>query len=759
MGAFLARADDQGNVEVAPHPRDSGSATLTRNFAGTTAHPARVLRPAVRSGWLRDGPGPSARRGIDPFVEVEWDELLDLLARELERVYSSVGPEGVFGGSYGWSSAGRFHHAQSQLHRFLNLLGGYVRSVNTYSLGASAVIIPHVLGVDVSELVQRATTWQSIADHGEIVLAFGGMATTNAAVAPGGATDHVVRGWLDLMEQRGVQFHLMSPLRTDLPIAARWWQLRPATDTAVMLGLAHTITEAGLHDEEFLYRCCSGWEPFERYLMGTEDGVPKNAEWAAAISGLDATDMRQLALTLPGRRVLVQTSWSLQRAQHGEQPVWAGIALAAVLGQIGLPGGGFGHGYASMASIGQPEVVTGVPTFPQGSNPVHTLIPVARAADMLRSPGEEYDYNGSRLTYPDIRMVYWCGGNPFHHHQDLARLRDAWSTPDTIVVHEPWWTTAAKHADIVIPSTITLEREDIGGNVNDAWLQAMHAVVPRVGEARDDFEVFASLTARLRGSDEPFTLGRTENEWLRWMYDDLVNRCDRHGWALPTFDEFWDTGYVELPTRSPDSILLDDFVRDPQAHPVRTPSGRIELYSESIASFDYDDCPPHPTWLEPREWLGSSNAATWPLHLIASQPRGRLHSQLDMGEVSQSLKTAGRETLRMTEADASARGIRDGDVVVVRNDRGSCLAGVRITRDLRDGVVQLPTGAWYDPRDLEAGDLMCLHGNPNVLTADVGTSSLAQGCIGQHALVEVSRWDFEVPEVRSHRPPRFTTRD
>lgn len=757
-GAFRARLSAEGSVEVQRHPLDSGEAPLLGNLASSYDHPARIRRPAIRRGWLVDGPGPSNGRGTDPFVEVSWDELIEVLGGELRRVYSTTGPASVFGGSYGWASAGRFHHAPSQVHRFLNVLGGYVRSVNTYSIAASEVIVPHVLGFDVSELVQRTTSWQSIADHTDIVLAFGGISVKNSTVAPGGATDHVARARLQSMHERGVKFDLFSPLRDDLPVPSSWWALRPATDVAVMLAIMHTIVSAGLHDRDFLARYCEGWPVFESYLLGLSDGVAKDAAWASHLSGLDGDDLRALAMSLPGRRVLVQTSWSLQRAEHGEQPIWAAVALAAVLGQIGLPGGGFGHGYGSMASVGMEEVVTGVPSLPQGDNPVDAFIPVARAGDMLRCPGGEYHFNGQRLTYPDIRLVYWCGGNPFHHHQDLNALRRAWSLPDTIVVHDPWWTAAAKHADVVIPSTTSLERRDLGANVNDRWLHAMHPITPRVGQARDDYEVFASLTESVLGDASPFTEGRTQYEWIQSLYEDLEKRCATYDWELPSFDELWHVGFVELPIRRSDHVLMADFRDDPERNPLATPSGRIELFSSTIASFGYDDCPPHPMWLEPSEWLGSPMTSNTPLHLIANQPSGRLHSQLDMGDVSQSQKTAGRETLRMHPVDANARGIGGADVALVFNDRGSCLAGVVITEDVRPGVVSLPTGAWFDPLDLAAGDSMCIHGNANVLTSDRGTSSLAQGCTGQHALVQVERFDGVAPEVRAHQPPQFVER-
>ncbi len=126
-------------------------------------------------------------------------------------------------------------------------------------------------------------------------------------------------------------------------------------------------------------------------------------------------------------------------------------------------------------------------------------------------------------------------------------------------------------------------------------------------------------------------------------------------------------------------MIFGEFRTDPEktqaAHAVR----RIELYSEKIAGFGYDDCPPHPTWIEPWEWLGGKDAKTYPLHLVSSQPRDRLHSQMDCGPVSAGGKVAGREAIAINPADAKARGINDGDVVRVHNARGSCLAGAVVS--------------------------------------------------------------------------------
>jgi biotin/methionine sulfoxide reductase len=226
---------------------------------------------------------------------------------------------------------------------------------------------------------------------------------------------------------------------------------------------------------------------------------------------------------------------------------------------------------------------------------------------------------------------------------------------------------------------------------------------------------------------------------------------------VPSFDEFWERGEVRLPPTSESHSFLDRFRADPEGRALGTPSGKIELFSETIAGFGYDDCPGHPTWLEPDEWLGGERATRFPLHLIANQPASRLHSQLDGGRHSRASKVAGREPIRIHPDDATARGIGDGDVVRVFNDRGSCFAGAVVTDEVRPRIVNLSTGAWFTPVDPSDPRSPCAHGNPNVLTADIGTSRLAQGSTGQHVLVEIERAD-DPPPVAPHRPPPFTDR-
>ena len=208
-GAAEIDSDGRQLTSVRPWREDPAPSRILENLAAAHRHPARIGQPHIRQGWLEHGPG-AAARGSDVFVPVSWPMALDLLAGELRRVYATYGPDGVFGGSYGWASAGRFHHAQSQLHRFLNCLGGYVRSVNNYSFGASSVLLPHVVG-DVGLVMAGATAWSVIAEHTDLIVAFGGLSPKNSAVASGGIGRHTMAPALASAVARGCTAGLGQP--------------------------------------------------------------------------------------------------------------------------------------------------------------------------------------------------------------------------------------------------------------------------------------------------------------------------------------------------------------------------------------------------------------------------------------------------------------------------------------------------------------------------------------------------------------------
>ncbi|MBK19431.1 MAG: Asp-tRNA(Asn)/Glu-tRNA(Gln) amidotransferase GatCAB subunit C [Rhodospirillaceae bacterium] len=754
-GVFDVTQNNDGILVAEPHARDPNPTPLIDSAVAASQNTAsRVLAPMVRKTWLESGPtGNGAGRGAEPFVKVSWDQATELVANELSRIYENFGPEAIYAGSYGWASAGKLHQAQGVLKRFLGLAGGFTNSVGNYSNGAASVLMPHILGSGQS-INGPLTSWQSIAENSDLLLSFGGVPLKNTQINYGGLPEHDDVDWQKKLSAAKLKIVCVSPVREDSAglSGSEWIGIRPNTDTALMLGLAFEIYQSGSHDSDFLNRYCTGFEKFCCYLTGELDGQPKDCDWASEICEIPAERIKALAEKMSVGRTMITACWSLQRSDHGEQPYWMAVTLAAMLGQIGLPGGGMGFGYGCLGGIGTPRTRAAGPAFSVGQNPSESYIPVARITDMLLNPGADYAYNGENLAYPDIHAIYWCGGNPFHHHQNINRLLEGWRRIDTVIVHEPFWTSAARHADIVLPTTTTLERNDIGvASVPAMWFAIQKAMEP-LGEARNDYDIFSEIAGHL-GFREEYTENRNEMDWLRHMYDVARQKNAETGIEMPDFDKFWEIGAFEFERPERPVVLMESFRNDPDAKPLKTPSGKIEIFSETIDGFGYDDCPGHPVWLEPTEWLGSEKAAQYPLHLISNQPSTRLHSQLDTGPLSVQSKIAGREPIFMNEADAADRNLIAGDIVRVFNDRGACLAGLVISDGLRPGVVQLATGAWYDPLEPGVADTLDRHGNPNMLTTDKGTSQLAQAPASQTALVEIERYDSELPEITVHSPP------
>lgn len=750
-------------TKLLPFEEDLNPSAMGDSMLETLSGPCRISSPVVRQGYLEHGPDSDrSLRGKDPFVEVSWDQALDLVAGKLEHVRSQFGNSAIYAGSYGWASAGRFHHAQSQLRRFMNLFGGCTTARDSYSYAAAEVILPHVVG-SMSKLLLEHTSWKSIADEGALVVAFGGMALRNSQANSGGTGCHSQLADMRTAREAGVEFVNISPSRADTSddLGALWLPIRPNTDTALMLGLAHTLVAEGLHDEEFLARYCVGFEKFLPYVMGTSDGEPKNAEWAANITDIPSEAIRTLARRMAATPTLINASWSLTRQQNGEQCYWMLITLAAMLGGIGKPGRGFGLGLGAVNGVGNHRAHLPWAALPTGKNPLDTFIPVSRIADMLLNPNQEIAYNGQTLNYPEIQMIYWVGGNPFHHHQDLNRLRRAWQTVNTVIVHEPFWTPTARYADIVLPATVGLERNDLAASPRDNHLIASRQVAPPNESARDDFDIFAGLAERLKTAlpDDPdfksaFTDDKTAEQWVRDLYQISKDRGDAKGYSLPEFDDFWEVGSVRLDPPTQAQVSLKDFRLDPEGNPLSTPSGRIEIFSQSISEFKLPDNPGHPVWHEPDEWLGADATNLYPLHLVTHQPERRLHSQLDHGVHSRNGKVENREPCRINPNDAAFRDIAEGDLVRLFNSRGSCISAARLDSGVRPGVIMMATGAWYDP-DWEKDENCCKHGNPNTLTADLPTSNLAQGPSALTCLIEIERLQGEAPAVTAFIAPQI----
>lgn len=791
FGAMNTEVRNSRLEKVTPFEGDSFPSTLIEAIPARTYAQDRILYPCVREGYLKDGyKSDKSKRGSDKFVRVSWEKAFDLIADELKRVYKTHGPESVFGGSYGWFCVGSLNNPQALVGRALNIMGGYTSRTLSYSTHAIRAITPYVTGTDESSAQQ--TVYPNLIANSECIV-FWSADPINTNQIAWGTPDHKSYKYMQELKaeakKRNLKFYCIDPVynNTALYFGAEHIKIRPTTDVAMMIGMAHYLYTENLYDEKFVKRYTYGFNEFKEYFLGRgEDKIEKTPEWAAKICGVDADTIKILAKTFATNRTMLMAGWGFQRAHHGEQPHWMIITLASMLGQIGLPGGGYGCTYhysdggvpSPAAATGNAQSqninlagkdakggaaaspgLTGISVMTGAEGPWKgrriPVIPVSRIVDALENPGKEYKFDGKDLTYPDLRMTFWAGGNPFHHHQDRNRMIKAWEKFETYVISECFWTASARLADIVLPATLEQERNDITKSHTNSYIFAMKQAIEPLGEAMDDYDIMLNILKRF-GKDEveAYTEGKSKDEWIKSFYNASYQKAKNSGVDMPTFEEFWEKGYVEFKT--PESanhvIKFEDFRKNPIVNRLGTPSGKIEIFSKKIDSFGYDDCKGHPTWMEPMEWLGSKVVKDFPLNLITPHPRYRLHSQLNNTWLRDLEEVQGREPIWMNPKDAKKRGIKNGDIVRIFNKRGQILGGAVVTETVMENVVRMQEGAWYDPLEPGKDGTLCKHGDVNVLIADVPTSKLACGNQAT-ALVEIEKFEGELPAITLFKAP------
>lgn len=543
---------------------------------------ARVKYPMVRKGYLANPSAPEGVRGSDEFVRVSWDEAYKLIHEQHMRIRKEYGPASVFAGSYGWRSSGVLHKAQTLLQRYMSMAGGYSGHLGDYSTGAAQIIMPHVVGS--IEVYEQQTTYPVVLEHSDVVVLWG-LNPINTLKIAWSSTDCAGLEFFHQLKKSGKTVIAIDPIRSEtiefFGENAEWIAPHPMTDVAMMMGIAHTLVKQGKHDKAFLDKYTAGYDKFEAYLMGEEDGVEKSAEWASQICGVPAKQLELLADIFSKNRTMLMAGWGMQRQQYGEQRHWMLVTLATMLGQIGLPGGGFGFSY-HYSNGGNPARDAGVlpaisASLGGGSSAGNDWavsgavqsFPVARIVEALENPGQSYHHNGHELTFPNIKMIWWAGGANFTHHQDTNRLIKAWQKPELIVISEPYWTAAAKHADIVLPITTSFERNDLTmtGDYSNQHLVPMKQVVEPQGEARNDFDVFADMAEMLApGGRDVYTEGKTEMEWLYGFYKAAQQGGRGSRIAMPNFSKFWeDNQLIEMKWNEKNAqfVRYADFREDP----------------------------------------------------------------------------------------------------------------------------------------------------------------------------------------------------
>ncbi|MBY7921272.1 trimethylamine-N-oxide reductase TorA [Vibrio fluvialis] len=769
-GAFRAQIYGGKVQAIKPLETDKHPTDMLNGIKGIIYSPSRVRYPMVRLDWLKKHKYSAETRGNNRFIRVTWDEAIDLFYRELERVQKQYGPWALHAGQTGWNQTGAFHNCTAMMQRAVGMHGNYITKVGDYSTGAGQTIMPYVLGS--TEVYAQGTSWTEILKHSDNIILWANDPVKNLQVGWNCET-HQSFGYLDQLKEKiakgEVNVVSVDPVKnkTQRFLQNDHLYINPQTDVPFMLAVAHVLYTEDLYDKKFISTYCLGFDDFIQYVLGnTKDKIERTPEWAAKICGVTPESIRDFARMLVKGRTQLLFGWCIQRQEHGEQPYWMGAVLAAMIGQIGLPGGGISYGH-HYSGIGVPSTgFAGPGGFPrnldQGAKPkwdnndfngYSRTIPVARWIDAILEPGKKINHNGNTVTLPGFKMMVISGNNPWHHHQDRNKMKRAFQKLETVVTIDFNWTATCRFSDIVLPACTQWERNDIDsyGSYSGKGLIAMHRLVDPMFQSRTDFEIMTELTRRF-GRHEEFTRGMDEMEWVRSLYNDC-KKANEGKFEMPEFDEFWEQSVLEFGEGKP-WVRHADFRKDPEINALGTPSGFIEITSRKIGRYGYEHCQEHPMWFEKTERShGGPGSDKYPFWLQSCHPDKRLHSQMCESEAFRATYAVqGREPVYINPMDAKAKGIKEGDLVRVFNGRGQLLAGAVLSDSYPRGVIRIEEGAWYGPLSEKEGAI-CTYGDPNTLTLDLGTSELAQATSANTCIVDFEKFTGKVPPVTSFGGP------
>ncbi|HSO11870.1 MAG TPA: DMSO/selenate family reductase complex A subunit [Anaerolineales bacterium] len=732
--------DDRPDTVAAPQLR---ACVRGRSYLRRQYHPDRLTKPLKRVG----------RRGGGEFRPILWEEALDTVASQMERIKREYGSSALFV-PYGTGSYNQLNGSHVA-RRLMNLYGGCLGIYNSYSWAATNLATPTVYGTLVTG--NQRQDWL----NAKYIIMWG---WNPAEMRDGTNSDYFIK----LARQAGAQVICIDP-RHSLSAAAladEWIPIRPGTDTAMMNAMAYVMLTEHLHDAEFVRTHCVGFdssqmpvegaESYSDYILGIRDGIPKTPQWAEAITAVPAETIARIAWEYATIKpsVLYQ-GYGMQRRAYGEQVVRAGCVLAAITGNVGVPGG-----WASGLGLQAPDGGSLWTVFPTGENPVRASIPVflwteacLRGKSMTQADG----IRGAEQLDNDIKLIYAVATNCLiNQHADINRtteiLRDE-SKVEFIVVQDNFLTPTARFADIVLPACTQFET----WGVEDGWKYGDEVVlqpklVEPLGESKSDYRICAELAERL-GIGEAFTEGRDEKEWVEFC----LNEFRRLRFPeLPSLDEFIEKnlGAWTRPAIKP-AIAFEDFRRDPEKYPLKTPSGKIEIFSKQLFDLNNpEEIPAIPKYIQEwespfpghceddslkqsptREEIALPPAASrndiYPLQAIGHHTLRRVHSTHDNNDW---LEEAFPQRVFINPIDAASRKIEDGDQVKVYNGRGALVLPCRVTPRILPGVVDIPQGAWYEPDENGVDRGGCV----NVLTSHHWTP-FAYGTAQHTIMVQVEK--------------------
>lgn len=662
-----------------------------------TYNPDRLKYPMKRVG----------KRGEGKFKRISWDEATTIVAKELRRIIDTYGNEAIYY-QYGSGTTGANLQGRNTCRRLLNLAGGYLNAHNTYSEGQLNVIQPYVFGKAGNIYGTEQQTLFSEIKNSDLVVMFGqNLAETR--MSGGGQIAEIYHA----IEQSNPKVILIDPRRTDSVTAfdAEWLPIRPGTDAALIAAIGHTLIKEELVDEEMINRYAVGWDEdtlpasapqnssYKSYILGLgEDGVEKTPEWASQLTGIPAVRIKQLAREISGANAAwISQGWGVQRTQQGEQAARSILMLPVMTGQFGRPGTNVGSWGGSV-----PYPVSGLSI----GNPIKASIPcfmwtdaITRGTDMTAKA--DFVKGTDRLP-TNVKMLWNYASNVTNNqHSDLNKVHEIMQDESLVEFNLVWdnhMTASARYADLLLPDVATLESDDLINNSYQSgayhYIVRLQKAIEPMWENRPTYDVLAEIAEKM-GFKDQFTEGRTYQEWIEHAY----NETRKGNPSLPPFEQTDGMGIIDRRLAESDKhIALKDFRDNPEANPLGTPSGKIEIYSEALAELakerpvlEGDKICAIPEYVPTVEGFEDSRTGEYPLQMTGFHVKGHVHSTYT--SVAQ-LQEAAPDMIWMNDLDAAKRGIKNGDLVEVFNSRGRLRIAAKVTPRIIPGTVAMPEGGW-----------------------------------------------------------------
>lgn len=790
-------------IEVRGHTLTSGMTTtispMALAYKKRIYSPNRVPYPLKRVDWNPDGERNPHNRGISEYERISWDEATQICADEIRRIIDQYGNYSILCQGDGHGETKVIHASHGCNTRLMGLMGGFTLQARQpdswegWYWGAK-----HIWGMDpLGQQNLQNNIIKDISENGDAVL-FWGCDPETTPLGWGGQMASRLCFWFTEIGVR--QIHIAPDVNYANGVHAdKWIPVLPNTDAALQLAIAYTWIKEDTYDKDYLETHAVGFENFKYYVLGGEDGVPKTPKWAEKICGIPAYTIKALARYWAKHAVSIAhcNGGSFIRSCFAHEPARLEVALLGMQG-VGKPGANqFKFLEWTLFGIPTLDVLppsTNIPSlgaayrgFVTGTKP--SFIPKTRIPEAIMNPpiswyghvnaGLPREDQFLEFTFPPeggsrIHMVWsdspcwetcWNGGFKM---QDALRHESI----ETVIVQHPWMENDTMFADIILPTNTKFETADIGtDNDSGQWNVVFYekqAIKP-IGESVSDKEAVGIVAKKLEsyggiyeGIYDKYLGGKTDEEWIRVGFESSGAPEDL------SFDEFVERQYYAFPTREDWKEIpagLIEFYEDPEGHPLRTPSGKLEYYSTTLASYFPDDKErgPIPHWIDEgaghqeRQYL--ERGRKYPFLLVSNHPHFRVHAQHDDVTWFREIETCKvkgpdgylYEPLWVNPIDAGKLGLETGDVAKIYNERGAVLGGVLVSERIMPGAVYQDHGARCDTIVLGEGGLD--RGGANNLIAPTPTTSKnAAGEVTSGFLVNVEKVDVfklaqEYPEA------------